>query len=377
MHLQVTPTLQSQINEIQNQLMGVVNQAGTIITACTSTGSGVSMPISTPTITTTIPQTVPQHTPVVATITTTKAKKKQVKKNGKRIDTIPTASGNVPSQIGNIQISQIDASKSSITTNKTTIENQIQITPIIDSKPINSHPLSSNTIVNSSMQQAPMHQQQQQQQQTNQSNQQLAINLQQNVQIVTAASSQQPILQHQQQSIQSTNTVQNLQQGTIVNTNAQQQQHHIQVSQQNLQMQMIQQQQPQPTIPQLTGSLSLSLVEDGRLILRHNPNLQQDTQSQVILQAILSGALCNVTLINEPLIEKTPKLNNTTSTCSVSRAIASTVSTTTNKNVVVSRIFQIIECSLTHIFRDKFLNFIATRTHLSGGRSIRQIKIEK
>lgn len=105
-----------------------------------------------------------------------------------------------------------------------------------------------------------------------------------------------------------------------------------------LQMQMLQQQQP--TIPQLTGSLSLSLVEDGRLILRHNPNLQQDTQSQVILQAILSGALCNVTLINEPLIEKSTKLNNTTSTSSISasRAIASTVSTTTaNKNVLVSK----------------------------------------
>lgn len=106
-----------------------------------------------------------------------------------------------------------------------------------------------------------------------------------------------------------------------------------------LQMQMLQQQPTIPQLPQLTGSLSLSLVEDGRLILRHNPNLQQDTQSQVILQAILSGALCNVTLINEPLIEKSTKLNNTTSTSSVSasRAIASTVSTTANKNVVVSK----------------------------------------
>lgn len=60
-----------------------------------------------------------------------------------------------------------------------------------------------------------------------------------------------------------------------------------------------------PVMPQLTGGLTLSFSEDGRLILKHNPNVQQDAQSQMILQAILSGALCNVTLVNEPMMSQT------------------------------------------------------------------------
>lgn len=47
------------------------------------------------------------------------------------------------------------------------------------------------------------------------------------------------------------------------------------------------------TVPQLTGSLTLSFSEDGRLLLKHNANQPQDSQSQMILQAFLSGALAN------------------------------------------------------------------------------------
>lgn len=53
------------------------------------------------------------------------------------------------------------------------------------------------------------------------------------------------------------------------------------------------QQQPtaQSILSQLTGNLVLSLSEDGRLVLRHDPNIPQDAQSQMILQTILTGAL--------------------------------------------------------------------------------------
>lgn len=54
-------------------------------------------------------------------------------------------------------------------------------------------------------------------------------------------------------------------------------------------------------VPQLTGSLTLAVSEHcERLILRHDPNNPQDHQSQLILQALLKGALPNVTIINEP-----------------------------------------------------------------------------
>lgn len=74
-----------------------------------------------------------------------------------------------------------------------------------------------------------------------------------------------------------------------------------------------QQQQPQPTpattlLSQLTGHLSLALTEGGeRILLRHDPNLPQDAQSQTILQAVLNGFLPSLTIIHEPLIDKTPK----------------------------------------------------------------------
>ncbi|XP_065371309.1 putative mediator of RNA polymerase II transcription subunit 26 [Calliphora vicina] len=61
-------------------------------------------------------------------------------------------------------------------------------------------------------------------------------------------------------------------------------------------------------IPQLTGSLTLAVSEHcERLILRHDPNQPQDQQSQLILQALLKGALPNVTIINEPTKVEPPK----------------------------------------------------------------------
>ncbi|KAL5285556.1 hypothetical protein ACFFRR_007331 [Megaselia abdita] len=86
------------------------------------------------------------------------------------------------------------------------------------------------------------------------------------------------------------------------------------VQQQPQQQQHIQpQQQPQPTpaatlLSQLTGHLSLALTEGGeRILLRHDPNIPQDAQSQIILNAVLNGCLPSLTIIHEPYIDKTPK----------------------------------------------------------------------
>lgn len=291
----VTPTLQSQINEIQNQLMGVGNLSeSTENVVASTTVASVSIPLTTSqitnqTITTPVPSTA-QHSTIKATpasvVPTQPSKpaaakpprKRPAKKSTKKpVNTITPV--NVPSQIGNIQISQVDTSKGVVPgMHQKLIENQIQITPIIDNKSV-----SSSTSSVSQPQPQP-----QPQMQTNQivhhapSIQQTSANTIQESNIQTASIPSQPP-SHQ---IQITSQPQNnplpqpmLSHSTSLPTT-----------------------QAAQTIPQLTGSLSLSLVEDGRLILRHNPNQPQDAQSQMILQAILSGALCNVTLINEPII---------------------------------------------------------------------------
>lgn len=81
----------------------------------------------------------------------------------------------------------------------------------------------------------------------------------------------------------------------------------------NIQMQMLPttSMQPEPSqisalLSQLTGSLTLSFSEDGRWLLKHNANAPQDSQSQMILQAIQSGVLCNVLLINETTTPSQP-----------------------------------------------------------------------
>lgn len=104
----VTPTLQSQINEIQNQLMA----------AAPTPNPTVMLPVGPP-------PKAPRK----------KAATKKSKKMDKAIEAITTTNASVPTQIGNIQISQIDGSaiKNSFG-GKNIINNQIQIMPIIDNK---------------------------------------------------------------------------------------------------------------------------------------------------------------------------------------------------------------------------------------------------
>lgn len=372
------PTLQSQINKIQNQLMGVQN--------CVPSSTNMSSTMSTMTATNTTAISSATLTSNSAQKTT---KKKQTnKRNNKKVmETI-----NVPSQIGNIQviksvftlcsirhcqctqmsnfaffnilkfiiffycdekISQVDRNKCTPNQSGKAIENQIQITPIVDSNksatPQSSVQLSNNVIGITSSQT------QQVTPSINslnnnpaitmnlQSNQQI-LNIPNNVQIISSSSSNNlsthgNIITNSissnpgnnggnviintsqsyhpqmalQRSIQSSGVQTITSSGTLINTNAQLSHQsngprQIQMTMQptpNIQMQMLPttsiQTEPQQmtTLPQLTGHLSLSFSEDGRLLLKHNANAPQDSQSQMILQAILSGALCNVTLINE------------------------------------------------------------------------------
>ena len=347
----VTPTIQSQINEIQNQLMALP-------------------PVTTSKVSTKAPRQKKQ---------TTKKTKKQLEK------TIE-----VPTQIGNIQISQIDGTtvKNALgNKNINNINNQIQIMPILEKcHPSGNHsgqmmekhkvqlPVMQQTISHQNNQNHnnQQHHHQQQNTQGSHSNSvpsQVNINVQQNqlinvtnnlqMQVITNPQQQQhnsgatpahapPTSSSSGHHTQAQNSVvtsqalntQNLigniinaqqgQQGNIIIQggafNQQQQQSmpaNIQVNIQNQtianniittapvnqnHVQTNSQHQQQPTaqsiLSQLTGNLVLSLSEDNRLILRHDPNIPQDAQSQMILQTILTGALGNVSLINEPL--KTP-----------------------------------------------------------------------
>lgn len=232
------------------------------------------------------------------------------------------------------------------------IENQIQITPIVDSNKTvtpNTSQLQNNVIGITSSQT----QQVTPSINSLNSNQAITMNLQpnqqilnipNNVQIISSSSSNNlsthgniitnsissnqgnnsggviintsqsyPQIGLQRPTIQSSNVQTLTNSGALINTSAHITQanagpRQIQMTMQptpNIQMQMlpttpIQAEPPQmTTLPQLTGSLTLSFSEDGRLLLKHNANAPQDSQSQMILQAILSGALCNVTLINE------------------------------------------------------------------------------
>lgn len=350
----VTPTIQSQINEIQNQLMALP-------------------PVTSAKALTKVPRQKKQ---------TTKKTKKQLEK------TIE-----VPTQIGNIQISQIDGTAVKNTLgnkNMNNINNQIQIMPILEK--CNSGPMMEKQKMQIPvMQQTISHQNNQQQHNNNQHHQnqqqgshsnsgpsQVNINVQQNQLINVTNNLQMQVIANPQQQQQQHNTgatpahapptssssghhthsqnsvvtsqalnTQNLI-GNIINAqqgqpagniiiqggsfNHQQQQNmpaNIQVNIQNQtianniittapvnqnHVQSNQQQQQQPTaqsiLSQLTGNLVLSLSEDGRLILRHDPNIPQDAQSQMILQTILTGALGNVSLINEPLKQPMQQQNH-------------------------------------------------------------------
>uniref|UniRef100_A0A182QH01 GLTSCR protein conserved domain-containing protein n=1 Tax=Anopheles farauti TaxID=69004 RepID=A0A182QH01_9DIPT len=347
---QVTPTLQSQINEIQNQLMAeaqphlVVSSAKTLTThtagAITSVTSQQHHPIPTPvTAIASMASTVGTSTAAsivistsnskISTVPSPASKKKTIpmaggnigggssaannKKNGKKLeksfDTIGTTSA-VPTQIGNIQISQVDGTTAN--QNKAvkggTINNQIQITPIIDNKVVSAvgpqyqglaqpSVSQSQATITIQSQMQPSQQPNQtilttvggglQQQQQQQAVQTIPTSMQSNVigggGVVFTTQQQQP-------SAVATPTVQ-LNQTSITPTTPIQQPAAA---------------HPPPPPPpvttaqgilsQLTGSLSLSLAENGQLILKHDINQPQTPESQTIMQAILSGALGNITL---------------------------------------------------------------------------------
>lgn len=371
----VTPTIQSQINEIQNQLM-----------AATTSISNQQQQSAMPQLMSTQPVKTPRKK------NATKKSKKQMEKTLEAL--------NVPTQIGNIQISQIDGNSMKNTFGNKNINNQIQITPIIDGKINNQFQNLPSALVEKQRSQVPVmqtsiaipqqhqqhsHQSNQNQQQHGNSNQnqappsQVNINVQQNQLINVTNNLQMQVIAnpgphqghtHQnnsnntsqaqshssQQPPQTTSATINAQNliGNLLNaqSNLQQQnqggniiiqqpvggfnpQQHQQMPaniQVNIQNQTIanniittapppHQTQPQQTqnnnaqqpsaqsiLNQLTGHLSLSFCEDGRLILNHDINTPQDAHSQMVLQAILTGALGNVSLVNEPLKQPQPQL---------------------------------------------------------------------
>lgn len=276
LNTQVTPNLQSQINEIQNQL---IQAAASSVSLAPTSAPVISQSymtthphtlistssITTPIVTTTITSPVTTSmiiSPSKPSVTPSKKKSGGSKKNGKKLvdKTFETINTSVPTQIGNIQISQIDGT--TVNNNKTTkgaINNQIQITPILDNK-------------------APGHQFQGHMQSTNtvQINPTSIVQPTQPIQTIPNQASTLP------QPVQQNSTLQP---------------QHLQLPTAPPQ---IQQPSAQGILSQLTGALSLSLAENNHLILKHDINSPQDSQSQMILQAILSGALGNVSLVNEP-----------------------------------------------------------------------------
>lgn len=281
----VTPTLQSQINEIQNQLMGVIPTSTytPTSTVVTSTSSAITAPIT--------------------TATPAKPAKKKPGKKSKKAEALAAAAAAaqmatqtaanqvasaVPSQIGNIQISQVDCHKNSRTSiiNNKIIDNQIQITPIMEQNRLNL------------------------QNQTQSQHSMIATSIQQTNNIITSPPSSTSSNVHN-------SVVQHIHQGLISSQNNAQISGLMAANPTTLQQHPPSQPQVQtqptqpPLIPQLSGNLSLALEEDGRLVLKHNANLPHNTDSQVILQAILSGALGNVTLVNEPTT--TPPITQTQS----------------------------------------------------------------
>ncbi|XP_050098954.1 uncharacterized protein LOC126579568 isoform X3 [Anopheles aquasalis] len=368
---QVTPTLQSQINEIQNQLIAETQphlvggsvaqtqqqQQNNVITATSvpSSSTASTAPLtasSTPATSIMISPSINSSSSkgsvglvkkksispgVNATVgVATNANKKNGKKLEKTFESIGTT-GAVPTQIGNIQISQIDGTASTKPAKGGTINNQIQITPIIDSKVIVSQPSITNASLIGANSAGTVGGQFAQ-----------SISTQPTI-TIQASSTLVPATQNQailttvaggggtggpgfSQSIATasvqTPSVVSGSSGGIVFTQQQQQPSvavpitsAVQLNQMpatatstSSTSMVVTPQQPQqlpaaaPAIApsaqnilsQLTGSLSLSLAENGHLILKHDVNQPQTTESQMILQAILSGALGNITLVNEP-----------------------------------------------------------------------------
>lgn len=186
----------------------------------------------------------------------------------------------------------------------------------------------------------------------------IAINLQQNQQILSIPNNVQVITSSSSNNMNthtnSTNIVAQTSsmqritnQTNLVSVHSQPSQASGQIQltmQPNIQMQMVpttanaSSDAQMPVIPQLTGSLTLSLSEDGRFLLKHNANAPQDAQSQMILQAILSGALCNVTLINEPAIAPITSQSNNVNDSSKTSIIVKANDSVTTSNVIHSKV---------------------------------------
>lgn len=310
----VTPTLQSQINEIQNQLMA----AATPVTNATITTPPMFSPKSkkrnvgrksslkkedkcdeipaasvAPMINTSISNNLNLNSGGLVTSTSTPVS------SSSSCSSVPPTIPNVPTQIGNIHISQVDgASVKNNHINNKSINNQIQIMPILASSTDTTKPTMTNIASIPSI--------------TTSTNtlttQMVSTPIMSETKPVAAVVST-PLNSTPSQVIQ---TVPNIVSNVIQNGS-------------NVSMSQLIQPIPQPItssglmptalsanimaaqnpgvqnlLSQLTGHLSLSLAEDRRLLLKHDINQPQDAQSQMILQTILTGALGNVTLVNEP-----------------------------------------------------------------------------
>ncbi|XP_011208599.2 mucin-19 isoform X1 [Bactrocera dorsalis] len=275
----------------------------------------------------------------------------------------------VPSQIGNIQISQVDTTKMLPNHNSGcgAVENKIQIMPILDSATGAGGGLhiKATTLAPSSQYQTQhnqQHQQQQLQQQHHQQPQNIIFqppNSQANVQThdspaatikltadgrhvqlvaipqtsgstatAAASSNQTPTVQQQPTNsmASSSGSANNSIMSTPGLTSATILPPQLTGMPSNVSISVGSPATAAALMPQLTGNLTLTVSEQGeRLILRHNASQPQDQQSQLLLQALLKGALPNVTIINEPT-----KLDNSNNSGS-NNNIGATNSTQNNR----------------------------------------------
>lgn len=319
LNAQVTPTLQSQINEIQNQLMGVTQtqqqqQQQPVASSSVTVSPSTLPPAPTPpppikptpyvqpkvkappkrrvqqvkklasvVVSQSQPSSAPSqhHQPPSSVVVSGTAMMNKPPESP--LKAIPTACGLVPSQIGNIQISQVDATKVQPITKAVSIENQIQITPILDTTTVT---MRKPTITTTTAAAQAMTTQQQSVQQIKQQQQHLQPSTMHKM-----INSMPPLTQNMNMMMD--NNYSGAMPPTVVQIN---------LPQNPLPVPMTVQQHS--LVATLTGALSLTLIEDGRLLLKHDVNAPQDVQSRSILQAILGGALGNVTLMNEPSAPK-------------------------------------------------------------------------
>lgn len=297
----VTPTLQSQINEIQNQLMAAATP--------TTTTTTVSQPMFSPKSKrrsvgrkASKKEDKCEEIPAASVAPTVHS---SISNNNSTISSVPTSIPSVPTQIGNIHISQVDgASVKNNHINTKSINNQIQIMPILAS--VSS---TDNTQSKSGLQLPSLQSSSSNLITTIASSTSMATSTVTEVKPIATVVSTPLINSTPSQMIQ---TVPNVVSNVIQNGGTASMPQFIQPMSQPITTSGLlstaiptnliatQNSGVQSILSQLTGHLSLSLAEDRRLLLKHDINQPQDAQSQMILQTILTGALGNVTLVNEP-----------------------------------------------------------------------------